>query len=327
MAKINVSKEIILSVANQDNSKFVDNIDEKVNELFSAAIEKLSENISYVTIDNVYFQPVNELFNGAMLDNSSFIYLLGVENAQLEINTVNCNQFWRNLKERFKFAWENRKFFNKKRKKKRKKKKNKEVEEQEIPEIKFDATKYNIYSLTNDLQDTLIQYLSTTSICYAKDNIITLVGRDDFGINTQIIVKLVNYTDPVFKEFKSKKKGFIETNIDNRFNAFDEKYQRVGDNYVKLIKIFNLLYFNTNKIFPNQVFVESILNYCPDELYNGKDMYDVFVKIINFLYYKSLKEIKSVNDPTKSILDDEVCGNDVFGYKKMLSAILSKDEK
>lgn len=329
MAQINISKEIILSVANQDNSKFVDKVDDEVSNLFGAAIEKLSESISYVTTDNVYLQPINELFSGAMIDNSSFVYLLGIENAQLELNTAKHSEFLKNLKDRFKFVWENRKFFKKKKKKRRKKKGEQEPKLDELNvDVKFDASKYNIYTLTRDLQDVLIQFLSETSICYVKDNIITLVGKDDFGANTQIIVHVVNYSESIFKKFKSKRKGFTEINIESRFNAFEDKYDRVGENYIKLLKIFNLLYYNVNKSFPNQVFLESILNYCPDSLYEGDDIYDIFVKVINFLYYKSLKDIKSVNNPSKSILDDEVCGNgNVYAYKKMLTAIASKDDK
>ena len=126
--------------------------------------------------------------------------------------------------------------------------------------------------------------------------------------------------------FKSKRKGFTEINFDNRYNCFEAKYDKVGENFTKILKVFILIYYNTNRTFPNQVFMESILNYCPDELFEGKDIYDIFVKIINFLYYKSLKDVKSVNNPDKSVLDDEVCGNgDIFAYKRMLNAIASKD--
>ena len=160
-----------------------------------------------------------------------------------------------------------------------------------------------------------------------KDNVLTIIGKDDFGANTQIIIKVLSFSEPNFKVFKSKRKGFTEINFDNRSRFFEEKYDRVGENFVKILKIFNLIYFNTNKSFPNQVFMESILNYCPDNLFEGNDVYDIFVKIINFLYYKNLKDVKSVNNPDKSVLDDEVCekGN-VFGYKKMLDAINSKEE-
>lgn len=328
MARINISKEIILSVANRDNSKFVDNIDEKVNNLFSAVIEKLSESISYITPDSVYLQPINELFSGAMVDNSSFVYLLGIDNAQLEMNTQKHSEFLKNLKDRFKAAWENRRFFKKKKKKKRKKK-GEETNEPEdiISNVKFDPSKYDIYSLARDLQDTLILYLSETSICYLKDNYLTIVGRDDFGANTQIIVQVVNYSESLFKQFKSRRKGFTEIDINARFNALETKIDEVGENYIKVLKVLNLLYFNANKTFPNQVFMESILSYCPNNLFEGKDMYDIFVKIINFLYYKPLKEIKSVNNPSKSVLDDEVCGGNIMGYKKMLNVIASKDEK
>ena len=325
MAKINISKEIILSIANQDNSKFIENIDEKVNSLFVSAIEKMSNSISYVNSKNVYLQPVNELLTGAMIDNSVFEYLLGIENAQLELNTSKHNEFLKNLKDRFKFAWDSRRLFKKRRKKRRKKKEEDLKQEEMLNNIKFDPSKYDIYSLASDLQDTLVQFMDETSICYCNGNTLTLIGKDDFGANTQIIVHVVLYSNYFFKQFKNKRKGYIDIDMDTRYHYFNEKYNDVGENLIKILKIFNLIYFNVNKSFANQVFMESIVNFCPDELFEGKDMYDIFVKIINFLYYKPLKDVKSVNDPEKNVLNDEVCGNaNVFSYKKMLDAIASK---
>ncbi|MBP3345156.1 MAG: hypothetical protein J6K97_03015, partial [Clostridia bacterium] len=94
MAKITVSRDLVLSIANKDNRKFVNNVNEKVNDLLASSIEDLSSQVSYISLDNTVLQPANELFNDSMVDNSYFIYLLGVESVQLDLNTAKKSRFW-----------------------------------------------------------------------------------------------------------------------------------------------------------------------------------------------------------------------------------------
>ena len=313
MSQIKITKGMINSIANKDNSKYVDTINDKVNNLFANAIERLSSQISYISLDSSILQPINELLSGAMNDNSQFSYFLAIDNPQLELNTLNKTNFWNNFKNRLKFAWENRR-------KRKKKKKKKNEDPSKAVSFDFDPTKYSIYDLTKDLQDTLIQYLSETSIVYARDNKLQIVGKEDFGSNVVINIDIVTNNEMLFKYFNGKKK-FIEIDMQNRFDSLNQNIELKGENFVKMIRIFNLLYFNANKTFANQVFMESILNYCPKELFEG-EIYSCFIKIINYLSIKSLKEIKSVNNPNKTVLTDIVCGNNAYGYQKMLNSIM-----
>ena len=153
MAKITVSRDLVLSIANKDNRKFVNNVNEKVNDLLASSIEDLSSQVSYISLDNTVLQPANELFNDSMVDNSYFIYLLGVESVQLDLNTAKKSRFWDSLKTRLKIAWQNRKMF--KKKKKRRKKKN---QEETVLDVKFDPSKYTVYDLAEDLQKTMCKY-------------------------------------------------------------------------------------------------------------------------------------------------------------------------
>ena len=74
----------------------------------------------------------------------------------------------------------------------------------------------------------------------------------------------------------------------------------------------------------NQVFLESILCSCPDDLFEGDEIYKVFLKLINHISIISLKTIKSINNPNLTIFKDEVCGNCILNFNKMLSRVLSK---
>lgn len=320
MAKITLSKNLVNSIASQNNEVYIEKTQNLVKEIVSASVSYLTEKVSYVTNNNVVLQPVNELLTGGFCDNSQFIYFLGVENAQLEINTSKSTDFWRNFLQRFKTAWANRR----KKKPRKKKKKKAEAVEKELQKPQ-DMAKYSIYSLTADFQQALANQVSETTIIYLNSNQISIVGKDDFGANTKIIIYLVNYNSEVFRYYAGKKKGFIDININERCNALNSKIESVGEDFITILKIFNMLFYNSNNRLPNQVFMESVLCSVPEELFKGEDIYSIFVKIVNFLSIKTIKNISSINNPAKTIFTDEICGSDAYGFTKMMEFISQHD--
>ena len=72
---------------------------------------------------------------------------------------------------------------------------------------------------------------------------------------------------------------------------------------------------------PNQVYIESVLCFVPSELFQGEDIYKVYVKIVNYLRIKSIRYIRSINDINKLISEDKVCGNSGIEFNKMLNSI------
>ena len=233
MAKLTVTKELITNIAHQSNTKYINSTNKFVNYIVGSTIKDLSEKVSLITKNNVILQPANELLNGAFIDGSAFVYLLGVQNAQLEINTARKPSFWQNIKERIKYAWENRK-----RLIKRKKKRKKKDDELKIVDNKnkFDPSKYTINQLAEDIQAYIVKYLSETSLVYVKDNILQIVGKDDFGSNTKIILYVVNYDGESFKFHSKSHKDFIKINIDARYNAIKNKINETGENVIKILK-------------------------------------------------------------------------------------------
>ena len=111
MPKMKISKQLIEMIASKDNSEFVKNIHEKVNDVLSLSIESLSKKVSYISLDNVIMQPINEIFNNAFVDGSCYTYLLGIENAQLELNTIKKEGKWKSFKKKLAEAWKNRRYF------------------------------------------------------------------------------------------------------------------------------------------------------------------------------------------------------------------------
>ncbi len=323
MSNVNISKDIINNIANQENKKFVKNINKLIMQLVNDSMQDLSNSISFISAKNVVLQPINELVSGAFIDASNFVYLLGIENIQLELNTAKKMSFLRNLKERFKYAWQNRKLIYKRRKKHRKKSK-KELEKiEEKKEVDFNN--YTIYSLAEDLQNSIVNYLSETSMVYLNGNLLQIIGKDDFGSNTKIFIYVVSYDGTNYKYYAGKKKGYININVNGRVDKLSSKMQTAGENFIKILKILNTLYYNTNGYMCNQIFMESILCSVPEDLFFGLDIYNVFVKIINYLSITSFKNIKSINNYDLTIFNDVVCGNCMLGFNKMMNKIITKN--
>lgn len=314
-----LTRELIESILRSSNLDFVEATEEKVRGLVTMAVEDLSTKVPYVSFNNVILEPVNEALSGGFTDNSKFEYFFGVDNPQLEINSMR-NDFWKRFKDRVVFAWKNRNAGKKKRRRKK--------DEPEIKPLKsetFDPEKYNLNSLAHDLQLTIANYLSATSIVYLEGNRIRIVGKDDFGTNTQIIIYVTLYNNEYYRYFLSRKKGFLKFDNALRIAAINKKADSVGIAYVDMIKVFNTLYYNINHFMPNQIFIESLLYNCPDELY-VENSYDCFVKILNFLIMADIKDFKSIVNPDKSIFTDPVCGSSAMGYRKMLDKLIDLNQ-
>ena len=111
-----ITRSLIESIAQSDYSEFAENTETKVNALVSLAVEDMQASIPFVSIQKCILQPVNETFNGAITAESEYIYFLGFNSPQIEINCLQYNDWWKKFKEQLVFAWNSSK---KKKKKKR----------------------------------------------------------------------------------------------------------------------------------------------------------------------------------------------------------------
>lgn len=318
MSKININKDLILSIADQDHKKYLSKVNGLVNSVMAASIDKLSEKVSYINLKNAILQPCNELLNNSFVDNSSFVYLLGVNNAQLEMNSAKKINLLKNFWVRLKNAWKNRSIYKRKRRlrKKRKKKKN---QVDEIEKIDFDPKKYNIFDLAKDLQSAIAQYLTETSIIELNGTKLRILGKDDFGASTSIEIFLVFYNNGIYKYYFTNKRKILEIDLNSRLNILRDKINQVGKNFNKILKIFNALYFNVNNHMPNQIFMESLLCSCPNNLFEGENIYKVYLKILNYLRSMDITKVKSINNNDKTISNDILCGNNsIINFNKVL---------
>ena len=237
--KIEITKSNLESIISSSNENFNLEIDNKVNALFSSVISKISEKNQYVTLNNTMLIPVNETFNRGFSSSSSYEYILAISNLQLELNSLRKSNIFSNSLQRFieayKVSRQNKKsiFFRKKRKNQQKTQK----------KLEFNEKNYDFMDLRTDIFNVLPEFLSTTSVVSLNKNTIKIVGENDFGKRVTIYVNLMLFSGENFKYYDAKTSKFFEFSLSERVSHFSEKYDRVGDVLISLIKIFNCLYF------------------------------------------------------------------------------------
>lgn len=314
-----ISRQLIESIAVYDNDEFSEELSQKVSNLISLAVEDLSHSIPFVSPENCVLQPVTENFNGAMTPESEYVYFLGFASPQIELNCLQYNDFWKKFKERLALAWSNTK-----KPKKRKKRKKKQQENEIQPAYyEYSAEKYNLDSLKDDLQKALIKNLTVTSIVYNNSQSLRIIGRDEFGPKTQIIIYPCLLDGEDYKFLISRKKGFFKVNFSKRAELINEKIDRVGYEYITMLKILNSLFRSTNRYgaMPNQIFIESLLYNVPDELFIGDDIYDSFIKIVNYLNLTDVSEFVSIANPELKLNQDKLTKQNQISFMKFLSSL------
>lgn len=304
-------RKFIENLVSTDNSEFSDSIQEKILDLFAVSIEDLSARVPFVSIENSILQPANETFNGAYTPMSKYVYFLGINSPQLEINCTNNKINFKKLRKKLSQAWHD----SKKRKSKRRKRKE---EEESHKYNEFEPEKYNLDALRHDLQLEIAKNLSITSIVYNTSDRLIIQGKDDFGSVSQIEVIPVIYDGEMFKYFINPRKGFLNINMDERLLNFNMKYEMVGENFFKILKIFNNLLKSVTKENVNQIFVESLLYNIPNELYEGDDIYVVFRNIINYLSMTNVADFVSIENKKDKIFKSKKTGGSAGLYTKFM---------
>lgn len=306
--------KFIENIVNSDNSEFTDKMQEKILNILALSIDELASKIPFITLDNTILQPVNETFNGAFTPMSKYVYYLGINSPQMEMNNLSRHFSFKKFWKKFVQAWHD----SKRRKSKRRKRKE-EAEKHKYEE--FEPEKYDFEAFRHDLQLAIAQNLSETSIVYNTSDRLIIQGKDDFGTISQIEIIPVIYNGEKFKYFLGKRKGYLQIDINERYSNYNEKYQKVGENFFLMLKIFNSLFKNLTKESVNQFFVESLLYNIPDEFYKGKDIYNVFKNIVNYLNMTDISNFVSIENKNEKIFQNKLTSNSAIVYTKFMKNI------
>lgn len=280
-------REVIESFVMPSSQESVTSLVNFVENIFSQVLAKLKVKRPAIS-DNYFFEIVGEFENGSFSANSCLDLFIVIKSPQLELNTMKL------INNKFKTFWNKLKFaYSSSKKEKKRKKKKKKVEQKEIL---VPVNKYSIADLKQDIINETLNLIDDK--CFVCSNIygFKLVVREYFG--TDVNVYPVLKSGESYQIYNSFSNKFINIDFKNRSQNFLEKQNRVGEIFTLLLRVLNTLYFNIYNINPNQIVIESLLYSCPDELFDGVDFYQVFLKILNYLYNCNIEKIKC-------ILDDE----------------------
>lgn len=290
-----LNREIIEGLNESCNGLFAENVTNTVFSLVSQAIEQISIKSPFVQVEKCNIVPANEVFMGAFSQLSEYDYFLGVENTQIEFNSKVKKNWWKYIWREFRASWRIS------RKKKYKKKKN-----QGAVKTPVMVEKYKLSDLRRDLMYRLADQVTETSIVYEFPYCVSLVGSDDFGtgVKINIYVAIYDSAKDTYKLYKESKNKFIEVCFGDRFEKLQDKYNKCGEMFVNMAKIFNALYSKVYDKIPNQIVLESLLVNCPDSLYDPSDVYKTFVNVANYIRIRTPRSFTSVCDSNKSMFDD-----------------------
>ncbi|MDD3397798.1 MAG: hypothetical protein PHR96_04615 [Clostridia bacterium] len=268
----------------------------KLNVIIDNAVSDIKRGNAYIT-GNCEIIPINEFCSGAVSPNSSLDVLLVLTSSQIEFNTLKFNnnklkKFWNKIK----YSWKHRKDDDKRKKKKHK------IQISENPQ---DKSKYDIHQFNKDLLNSIVNYISKTTICSIENGIVKING-DALPFKTRIFPVINKFGS--YNYFVESKNKFVNMDFKNRFKINEQMYVKYGEKYLSLLRIFNTLYFNIYNTSPNQIFIESLIFNLPEEAFYKKTNYESFIFAINYFANTNSNALISCTDSNKKIYEDDLSG-------------------
>ena len=308
-----LNRELVESLNQSTKTEFAKELNDKVTALVSTALADIAAKSPFISVDKCVFIPVNEVYTGALSQQSEYTYFFGIDNPQIAVNTTNRKNWWKFAWKEFKASWRIG------RKKKYKKKKGEETPK--IPEIE----KYQLSDLKTDLMNRMANYVSESTMILSFPTHLSIIGSEDFGTGIKINIFVCAYdikTD-TYKIYRNNRNKFISFNFGHRFENLDKKIEWCGPMFVNMLKLINILYAKTYRGEANQIIVESLLYACPNCLFDANDVYKSFVNVANYIRFKDPKNIFSICDEKTPFLKDPVVskmGNSV-DYSRIISIL------
>ncbi len=310
--KTEINRKLIESLSESNNSEFVENINDIVYSLMSRVVESISTKSPFVVPEKCVLIPVGENYIGSITQLSEFIYFLGIENPQIELNSRSSKHLWKLFLREFKASWRLGK----------KKYKDSKKKNTTVPDT---IDKYKLTDFRHDVVNYLANFLTSTSIIYEYRQSITIKGRDDFGTNVRIRIYICSYDSHTntYKMLNESKNKYINVNLGSRYVNLNSKVEECGDIFVKMISLLNAIYSKNFNRVPNQILVESLVYNCPKQLFDENDVYKTFVNIVNYIRLSNPKNIVSVCDSNKSIFEEFliVGNNSQLEFNRIISML------
>lgn len=266
----------------------------------------------YITEYNIYV--ANEAFTGQEHFATTLDLFIVFNAVQIEVNYNNKpkNKLKKHLKDFWRLFKNNFIIFGSKKKKKARQQK--ELERQVVS-----LKDYDVETLYYDLTMNLTKVLFNKSAIKIFDNKITVVGEDEFGVEINIY-PVFYVSDETFKLYNISSQKHLLINFHERFNNITVKNLSTKDKFSEQIRIFNNLYWNFVKQNPNQIFIESLLFSCPNELYVDNKI-DCTLNLVNYLKNTSLQKLVSICNENIKLFDEPLNKTSLEKAIKFISSL------
>lgn len=266
-----------------------------ISDVLEKAIGNIKQRNPYISDYDLFV--ANEIFSGREYYASSLDLFVVFDAVQIELNTTpktenlflkSLKLFWTTFKDNFRIF------------RSKKKKVNSEIKK--IQEKALDLDNYDSKMLYSDLSIEIAQYLYNKTEILVNKNSITIIGDEELGIQVNIY-PVFKMEDDKYKMYNSNQPFIID--FKDRFFNVGDMNSLTMDMFNTQIRIFNNLYWNVLRQKPNQIFIESLLFYCPIELYKD-DILQTTINLINFIKNSTMQNIASICDPSISVFKDKL---------------------
>ncbi len=288
-------KQTIIGFTKDIDNEIIEENYSRLLQILSSVMSDLSKKNAIIGSDTEVV-PINEFANGAITPVSNLDVFLVIKSPQIELNTIKITKnkfksFW----ERLKFAWK------KSRIRKKRKKRNKKLNDQTTITAQLKG-KYDLNVLCLDLVNNISNYITPLTIVSVTNSIVSITGDDfTFPVNIYPAIKKGNKYS-VYNKILNK---FYEYDFNQRFDNLREKAEGKEDKVLSLIKIYNMLYYNLYSKPLYQPFVESLIYNLPENTFDGEDIYEIFIRSINFYNNARWQDCASILDKSITMFKDE----------------------
>lgn len=305
---------------------FVDDIDDSTFEkaydniagVLEDAIMEIKRRNPYIS--NYSLLVANEVFTESQFCASSLDVFVVFDAIQIELNTQKNakKKFVQTLKTYWQEFLNSFKLFGSKKKKRQK-------EIKRIEKKALSLSTYDVKMLYEDLVAQLSKLLYVnTSISIKNNNKISICGDEEFGIEINVIPVFKIGDEEKYKLYNIKNNKEFIIDFRKRFENIELKNEATLEGYATQIKIFNNLYWNVIGKKPNQIFIESLLCGCPNDLFLINDV-ETTINLVNYLKNNAMQNIKSICDKSVPLFNEPLNTTSFGTALKFVSNIDIKD--
>lgn len=308
----NITANVIKEFAKDVEATSFNQAYSKISEIINISMQTIMQRNSYISKYEILV--ANEAFSKSAFFASGLDLFLVVNAVQIELNQTNTKtnnfinwlkMFWQSFKNNFIL------FRSKKRK-----------NEKFIKNVEKKALSLNNYDVTMFYNDLLAQIskelYNKTTLCINK-NKIQIIGEDEFGLEINIY-PVFSDNDEKYTLYNVNKHTKCLIDFKDRFINIDIKNIQTDNKFSEQVKIFNNLYWNILKSKPNQIFIESLLYNCPNNLFTNDDV-ESTINLVNYIKNNTMRNIKSICDETTDIFKESLNTTNFETALKFISLI------